>query len=190
MSSKLNIFFCGYPGAGKTFCSEYLEKRYGYTQTKFARPVYSIATELCGMTKKDRSLLQLIGTDIGRSSDPNIWIDRFKQDITIAQEVNKRLGNNNGFVSDDTRFFNEFLVLIELGWVGIYLDVHPEVRKQRLIGRDGTAQEETLNHIAETSLDEFKDLLVKVDASGTPEQMYENLEQTLDHIRKEQNEVR
>jgi dephospho-CoA kinase len=190
MSSKLNIFVCGYAGAGKTFCSEYIKKKYGHTQTKFARPVYSIANELCGMTKKDRGLLQLIGTDIGRSTDPDIWINRFKQDITIAEEVNKRLGNDNGFVSDDCRFLNEYKVLNELGWIGIYLDVDPEIRKQRLIGRDGSAQEETLNHIAETSLDDFKDLLIKVDASGTPEKMYTNLEETLDHIRKEQNEVR
>ncbi len=182
-----NIYLVGGGGAGKTFLANYLIKKYGYCHGKVANNVYMIAEKYLGMTKKDRVILQHLGTDVGRRKiDENMWINRFVDDIWIAQETSKDLYQKElKFVVDDCRFKNEHLTFKEHGWIGLYLDVSDEIRIKRLEGRDGNAQESTLNHESETALNEFKDELIKIDVSGSLEQSYENLEQTLEYIRKE-----
>ena len=154
-----------------------------------ANSVYMIAEKYFGMSpeKKDRNLLQYLGTDVGRKQvASDIWVERFCDDVWIAQETSKGLHNKElRFVSDDIRFPNEHEVLKEAGWVGIYLEVPDELRIKRLEGRDGDACVDKLQHASETALDGFKDELIKVDVSGTLEQSYENLEQTLEYVRRE-----
>lgn len=175
------IYFVGKAGAGKTFCSTYLQEKYGFVPSKFAHPVYGIAQNYFNMKGKDRKLLQVIGTDVGREIiNPNIWVERFFQDIDIVTETYKRLYNKEvKFVSDDCRFINEHQLLKEMGWTGIYLDVPDEIRIKRLTGRDGDAQVSTLNHISETGIDAFKNDLITVDSSGTLDQTYKNIEEVL-----------
>lgn len=181
-----NIYFVGKAGAGKTKCSELLIEKFDYTPSKMALSVYSISEFYLGMKKKDRQLLQFLGTDVARDMiDENIWVSRFLEDTWIAKETAKKLYNKNlKFVSDDVRFPNEHKALKQEGWVGIYLDVSDEVRASRLKDRDGDACLDRLNHRSETSIDLFKDELVKVDVSGSLEQSFENLEQTLEYIRR------
>lgn len=173
-----NIYLCGKAGAGKTYAAKYLMEKYGYVPTKFAYPVYGIAEHYFGMKEKDRKLLQVIGTDVGRKLiDTDIWVKRLMQDLTIAKLTAKEMNLPEPlFISDDTRFPNEHKILKQHGWVGLYLEVPDEIRIKRLQGRDGTAQEQTLGHISELALDMFKDQLIAVDFSGTLEQSYTNLE--------------
>lgn len=181
-----NVFFTGKAGAGKSYCAKYLMDKYGYIPGKMAYPVYDIARNYFNMKSKDRYLLQLIGTDVGRTIiDEKLWINRFYEDIKIVEEVGKRLGKEVKLVADDVRFPNELKLLQELGWIGINLTVPEELRLKRLEGRDGTAQVETLNHISETALDGLTSELVTLDASGTLEQTYQRLEETLEFIRQE-----
>lgn len=186
-----NFYFTGKAGAGKTFLTDYLMKKYGYNRAKMANSVYMIAEKYLGMNpnKKDRDLLQVLGTDIGREQvNQDVWVKRFVDDVWIAQETSKKLyGKELKFISDDIRFPNEHEVLKEAGWVGIYLDVPDEIRITRLKGRDGDACVDKLGHASETALDGFKDDLIKIDVSGTLDQSYENLEQTLEYIRREHN---
>ncbi len=189
MNKSPNFYLVGKAGAGKTFLANYLIKTYGYNHAKIANSVYMIAEKYLEMdvTKKDRTLLQHLGTDVGRKKiDEEIWVNRFVDDIWIAEETAKDLYNKElKFVCDDCRFDNEHEELRANGWVGLYLDVPDEVRVKRLEGRDGDACVDRLNHESETAVDEFKDELIKVDVSGTLEQSYENLEQTLEYIRQE-----
>ena len=196
MNNLPNLYLVGKGGAGKTKIAEYLIQNYGYKQAKVAYPVYSIAINYLGMSpepsEKNRPLLQHVGSNVGRNKiSQDIWINRYVEDIWIAQETARDLYDKEiRFISDDVRFENEHLSLRDAGWVGIYLDAPKDLRITRLIARDGDAQEECLNHISETELDEFKDELIKVDTSGSLEQSFENLEQTLEHIRKETNNVK
>jgi len=187
MDNLPHIYFCGKAGAGKTYSCEYIKSKYGFVQAKFAYPVYQICRDYFGMANKNRKLLQFLGTDIGREHiDTNLWVERFLQDTWMVEETAKKLYNKSiKFCSDDVRFPNEHEALKEEGWVGIYLDVPDAVRIARLTGRDGDAQVHTLQHTSETSLDSFKDELIKVDASGSLDQTYQRLEETLEYIRRE-----
>lgn len=181
-----NIYICGKAGAGKTYAAKYLMEKCGYIQAKFAFPVYGLAYDYFRMDKKDRKLLQTIGTDSARDAvDKDIWVKRFVEDTTIVQMTRQKLGLPNvGLVCDDTRFLNEKIVLEKNGWVGLYLDVSDEIRMERLKKRDGDAQQATLNHSSETTIDEFKDDLIQIDASQTVEITYKKLDSLIETLKR------
>lgn len=176
-----SIYLCAKAGTGKSSCAEYLVKK-GYRQASFAYPVYGLAYDYFDMSRqvKDRKLLQIIGTDVGRAKDNDVWVKRFLFDIEIVKETRKLLGLPEAcFINADTRFLNEHKALQKEGWLGVYLDVDDDIRIKRLQSRDKTAQIETLNHISETALDEFKHELIQVDASGSLQKMFDNLEKAI-----------
>jgi len=180
-----NVYLVGKAGSGKTYSANYLKDKYGYQTAKFAFPVYGIAEDYFGMRSKDRRLLQIIGTEAGRNIiDYDLWVTRFLQDMRIVQESRRFLNlPSQAFVLDDCRFPNEHRALRRDGWVGIYLFVDEDTRIRRLVKRDGTAQEETLNHYSETASDEFKSELFYVDCNGTLEESYRNLDEVIqDHV--------
>ena len=179
-----NLYFVAKAGAGKTYNAKFVIKKYGYQIAKFAYPVYMIAEKYFNMTKKDRKLLQVIGTDAGRDLiDSEIWVKRFKEDMLIVKKTAEILNKSTQkFVMDDCRFPNEHQILKELGFIGIYIDVPDKIRYKRLIGRDGKAQKNTLNHKSETLIDSFKDDLIKLDGSGSLEQSYRKLNELLCHL--------
>lgn len=173
-----NFYICGKAGAGKTFVAKYLIKKLGYIQAKFAFPVYAIAYDYFDMEDKDRELLQTIGTECAREAvGADIWVNRFVEDIRIVKLTRQKLGLPvAGLVCDDCRFKNEEITLSKNGWIGLFLDVSDEIRIQRLCKRDGDAQISTLQHSSELGVDEFKDKLIQVDASGTLEETYTQLD--------------
>lgn len=184
-----NIGFVGKAGAGKTYLSKYLVKHYQYLPAKMATSIYGIAKQYFGMdeTNKDRKLLQVLGTDVARNQiDTDIWVKRFAEDTEIVKRTYQKLYNKNvNFCSDDTRFVNEFDILSKNNWILVYLAVPEEIRRQRLIARDGDAQESTLNHISEKEIDIFKDKCYQLDASGSLETTYRKLEEFLEFLRQE-----
>jgi len=186
MTKVPNIYVCGPAGAGKTYSAKYLIKKFGAIQAKFAFPVYGLAYDYFRMDKKDRNLLQIIGTDAGRENiDSDIWVKRFVEDTKIVQIAREKLGLPSvGLVCDDCRFENEHQILKENGWVGIYLNVSDEIRIERLKKRDGDAQVGTLKHSSETSLDAFKEELIPLDSSKTLEDTYRNLDNLIDELTK------
>lgn len=173
-----NIYIVGRAGSGKTSCAEHFIKK-GYIAANFAYQVYDIGYNYFSMDKKlkDRKLLQIIGTDIGRNLDKDVWVDRLIFDIMIVEKTRELLKYPKvSFISADVRFINEHKALQQAGWIGIYLDVSDEIRIKRLQQRDSTAQIETLNHASETALDEFKHELISIDASGSLKDMLDNLD--------------
>lgn len=94
--------------------------------------------------------LQLLGTDIRRQQDDNYWVKK-----TLSYIVKQLASGTSVFISD-VRFLNEIKALEDLGAPTIRMFVTPEVQRERLIGRDGSApSEEALNHPSEVSLDDY-----------------------------------
>lgn len=182
-----SIYLCGKAGAGKSISADYLKKKYGFQTAKFAYPVYNLAYNYFNMQGKDRKLLQVIGSDVGRDMvDPNLWVSRFSQDMRIIQETCKKMGKPQvQFISDDCRFANEHRTLKALGWVGLYLYVDDATRIARLKGRDGTAQIETLNHPSELAVETFYNDLYWIDSTCDAQQLYLNLDEAVDKLCRE-----
>jgi len=173
-----NIYFVGKAGAGKTYSANYIKEKYGYKTAKFAYPIYDIARNYFNMTTKNRKLLQIIGTDAGRRNiDSNIWINRMVEDLRIVSMVEDIYNYpKTYYVSDDVRFKNEHESLKKAGWVGLYLNVPEDMRIKRLIGRDGNAQIETLGHESEKEIDSFTNELIKIDSTGSLQDLYNNID--------------
>jgi len=172
-----NIYIVGKAGSGKSTVATFLVEKYGYQVAKFAYPVYNLAYNYFDMKGKDRRLLQVLGTDIGRGQiDNNLWVTRFLQDMLMVEGTRKKLNlPTRFFILDDCRFINEHKLLKDMGWCGIYLDVPEDIRIQRLTGRDVNACVECLNHTSEVSVDVFKDDLIKVNANCSVEEMNLNV---------------
>lgn len=182
---KYNLFFSGNAGSGKTFCSKYFIENQGYLHGKMALPIYASMKQYFGLDEKnkDRLLMQTYG-DIARTEiREDFFINRFEEDMYIIQRVyNDIYKKEVNFVIDDVRFFNEFKILSELEWIGFYLEVPEEIRLKRLENRDGTTQQEQLDHKSEKELDLFKHKLIKIDASGTVEECINQIKIELEKI--------
>lgn len=176
-----NIYLCGKAGAGKTAACNYIISKYGMVNARVSAPMYDLAYRYFGMKEKDRKLLQVLGTDVARKMiSSSIWIERLLEDLYIVEKTREIMDMPKiNFIVDDCRFLNEHNAFKSNCWLGIYLYAPEEIRIKRLVGRDGDAKVELLNHETESSIDVFKDELVQVDASGTLEEMYNNIEKVI-----------
>jgi hypothetical protein len=99
-------------GSGKSEVVNIIKNIHGankVTNVKFAQPLYElqelIQNHLGLPNKKDRNLLQLLGTEWGRKNDPDIWVDLYIKNlekIKLFYEV---------IICDDLRYLNEFKAL-------------------------------------------------------------------------------
>lgn len=130
-------------GVGKDTAADYLISKYGGQKHSFARPLYDImnyAQQLIGVEQvKDRQFLQYIGTEWGRSKDPDIWVKVAIRDTPIAGNV----------YLTDVRFPNELKGLKDNGWICVKI-----VRETTDENRIGTGSSD---HTSETAMDEQPD---------------------------------
>ena len=132
------IAFCGLKTSGKTTAAEYLTHR-GFKRESFASPLKEAAKIIFQLDdaqvygdkkevldprwdKTPRSILQLLGTEVGRSIDDEVWIKNMQSRLENAQLV----------VIDDCRFPNEAEAVKKMGGVvvgikrpGLTIDDHP-----------------------------------------------------------------
>jgi hypothetical protein len=100
---------------------------------------------------KNRTLLQLLGTEVGRSWDENLWTNIFEAKV-------EELGPNAKIVNDNLRFPNEFDSLERLNFTTIYLDTPTDIRASRYLREYGQPMNEAqLGHSSEAHLDEIRD---------------------------------
>ena len=156
--------FCisGKAGAGKDTCAEYLKLVLEMTGnrvlvTHYADLVKYIATnffEWDGQKDENgRSLLQKIGTDIGRKNDEDIWVDFIIGVLKIFQPPYDYV------LIPDCRFPNE----IEKIKLAGFPTVHVRVDRPSL---QSALTEEQQKHASEVSLDNFTpDIMIKNDGS-------------------------
>tara|TARA_Y100000741_G_scaffold298172_1_gene239174 strand:- start:4886 stop:5410 length:525 start_codon:yes stop_codon:yes gene_type:complete len=130
-----------------------------FQKLSFAGKVKSIAVELFDMEKKDRKLLQQIGTYM-REIDPNVW----------ANYVVKQSKKYDYVVIDDLRYKNEYDLLKKNGFKIIKLVISKELQLTRLKNTYTTNYEkhlENLNHeselFSETINNSDVDLVINVD---------------------------
>lgn len=113
---------------------------------KFADPIYELSKmiyEHLGIhNKKDRKLLQFIGTDWGRKRDIDIWVDIFAKNLSEMRRF------YNVLLCDDLRFLNEYNFLKKEGFNLVKID-RPDNNIEYSNGGD-------LNHESEFGLDSIE----------------------------------
>lgn len=147
-------------GSGKTGLAQYLVQRYGYTRLSFAtalrRVLYAAYPELAHAPKtQQRPWLQRVGDGL-RTIDDNIWVQLLLKDIAA-------LPPDTPWVVDDCRRLNEWYALVDQGALPIVLDCPMEVRRQRVIARDGAWDPAVAYHPSEV---EARDLVERIPTEG------------------------
>jgi hypothetical protein len=157
---KLVVLISGKQGSGKTTLRENLISKISHDLAilttvehySFARPVYDAAAavqaalhEKYGLTilQKDRALLQVIGTEWGRSSrGENVWVDCAREFVSRSKA--------DIIVIDDCRFPNELLAEFGCPTLKVRLNASLEVRALRAQSAGGHA------HPSESALDDHE----------------------------------
>jgi hypothetical protein len=147
--------------SGKTTSSDaFIKKNPTYTRHSIAGRLKEIAIHVFGMDpdKKDRDLLQKLGTDL-RIIDENVWLNSFFK------------GLDGDVICDDLRYYNELVSLNNNGFKTIRLYVDPEVQYQRIKELYPDFKQEQLLHKSETDLDN----VTEFEQTMTSEQFVANL---------------
>lgn len=101
-------------------------------------------------SQESRQLLQKEGTDIGRKSDVNIWVNYLSNWITVH---NKR--NIEFFIISDTRFMNEYNFVKTN--CGITIKINAPIRNYKRLMQESNGDlnvlEKIKNHRSECDLD-------------------------------------
>lgn len=137
--------------AGKDTIGSYLVKEHGFYRVASADALKRIARNIFGWDsvkdEKGRKFLQDLGCAV-RGYNENFWIDQTLWDIVRQQ----RACESMNFVITDVRFLNEAAILKEKG-----------VLLWR-VERQGVP---ILDHQSETELDSYADFDLRLDNSGT-----------------------
>lgn len=138
------ILISGKMGSGKSTLSEMLgaaakNSNMVPVHLKFAAPLYEIHDDVLNKMerftgkkrlKKDRLLLQLLGTEWGRATfGVDIWAEILHNTIATKESQRNPFTAPFLFIVDDCRFENEFDAFPEA--LRVRLECPPEVRKTR-----------------------------------------------------------
>lgn len=148
MKNSYVLGICGHAGSGKDMVADYLIKELHFTKLTLAGPIKEIARIYFGIDdeilqrsdkpEKVRWLLQQLGTEIGRTYDPDVWVKclcRRVRDLPFPK-----------YVVSDVRFPNEAEAIVkELGGDLILI-------RRPLNPNKGTAM---MEHASETSIEKI-----------------------------------
>ena len=156
----VKIAIIGKMCSGKTTVANYLMKiNNDFIKLSFADKVKEIAKDLFGMEKKDRKLLQMIGTKM-REIDQDIWAKYTANKTNLSEFV----------IIDDLRYKNEFDILRINGFKIIKLKISNDLQLNRLKKEyPDTWKEHSSNcsHQSEIEIDSIDekniDLIINVD---------------------------
>jgi len=141
----MHVALVGKAGAGKDTIADYLVQNYGFKKFAFADKIKEIVYDLFpDAGPKPRKLFQDVGMFF-RGIDKDVWVKY------LCRKVEKEPGN---VVVADVRFKNELEELRKLGFISVRVEAAEEIRKRRLLERDGEINKERLNHVSETDLDD------------------------------------
>lgn len=152
MNKSKIILFSGKSGHGKDFISNIFKEQLEVANKKVLIVHYADLLKFICKTffewdgNKDesgRTLLQYVGTDVIRNTDPNYWVDFIKGIIHMFPNTWDYI------LVPDTRFYNEINVLKDDEQLNVFT-----VRINRL-NYSSTLTKEQQNHISETELDDF-----------------------------------
>ena len=162
----MKIAFVGKMRSGKDTAADYIMSHEHGVIVKFADPLYKMQHaiyEILGIPepKRDRKLLQLLGTDWGRAT--------FGEDVWVNTLI-KNLPKSGNIYNTDCRFVNEAEVLKAEGFTIVKIIRDDNLREE--------AGAEHVYHKSELEIDLIKwDFIIT--NNGTLEQFYSSLDKVL-----------
>lgn len=151
----------------------------GLTDTqhrRFIDETLAAFTRILPTVGKNRTLLQYVGTEIGRAIDENLWVRIFAGAV-------ERMGEGARIANDNLRFFpNELEGLKSLGFTTVYIDAPLELRKARYRQAYGVdLSGEQLSHSSESHLQKIKENSDYIyENTGTLEGLHRFVERLVD----------
>lgn len=181
----MNIAVIGEISSGKDVVAERM-LLYGYYRYAFADEIKELVKKyfphLYSEEHKPRWLLQIIGTEMFRSIDPDVWINALFKNIDAKNKVLMGYGlAKEHIVITDCRFPNEFEALKERGFTFIRIKVDEDIRKRRMIDRGDEFTEDNMKHQSETFYDTF-DCEYEINNNGTLEELEDQIEDVMTQI--------
>lgn len=126
---------------GKDTAANFICDAFGASKFSFSDALYDVARVVFGMKEKDPALLQVLGTDVFRKRDPEIWVNTLYYKL---KDKAPRIA-----VIPDVRFINEAELIKSLGGILI---------KITRLNPDGTpfvALDRDPNHPSEMALNDY-----------------------------------
>lgn len=151
--------FSGAIGTGKSLAAEYLSIQYDFNRISFAEKLKEMAKAVTfdGRIdkKRDRKLLQFLGTDYYRSIDEDYWLR------PVVERIEYIFSHGGNVVIDDARFENEFKGLQQFNATFVHILSSESDISDRLLDRDGTTNTGIIEHVSENAIGRiFADELV------------------------------
>jgi hypothetical protein len=163
--------------------------KFNVVRYKFAQTIYTMHDLVLDVLrqmgidvpKKDGRLLQLLGSDWGRTVyGPDIWV---KCALAAYDMTAKNYSATTVFLIDDCRFVNEAEAFRPLNGFLVRLDASQAVRKARC-----SAWRETEGHDSEISLDHYQGFNQRIDTDrpgiDAPQVAAEIMREFLSHVGK------
>jgi hypothetical protein len=120
-------------------------------KTRFTDDAWNIMQEVPVQEGKNRTLLQLLGTEVGRALDENIWTNIFEAKV-------EELGPDAKIINDNLRFENEMDSLERLGFFTVYIETPDEIRSARYEAEYGVPMNPAqLSHASEKDLPKIRE---------------------------------
>jgi dephospho-CoA kinase len=138
--------------SGKSTLSNYLVKTKNFIRLGYGDYVKYYASEIFGMERKDRKLLQDLGQKL-KEIDPNVWVKLLEKNLDNLEK-----NGVNNVVIDDVRFPQEIQSLRARGFTILKLTINSELQKRRIIDTypdDYVNHLSRINDISETFNDNF-----------------------------------
>jgi len=138
-------------GSGKTTAAEFLVEHHGFRRVSFAGPLKDVAMRITpdGQIdkKRDRALLQFLGTEYFRGIDPDYWVKKF------IETTRGLLLNGLSVVTDDCRFANEKAAIKALGGYIVFVSTPESKIESNILSRDGAINKGIAGHASEADND-------------------------------------
>ena len=165
------IGFAGKARSGKDTAGKYLVDKYQFAHYYFAKPLKEATKIMFGLTdeqiknkekpaepwgRSPRELYQLLGTDIARNIDVNVWVK--------GANIFSRNHPDQNIVITDVRFSNEAFWIREQGGIVVYLQ------------SDTRGIDEHSGHSSENGL-QGSDVDIIIQNDGTINALHEKLEE-------------
>ena len=176
-------------GTGKDELADHLINNYGYTKLKLGRDIRGNVdkfSDALHIKLEDRRKLYVTYAEICRVIfGQDLW-----SAVTYISTKKENKNKNNKYVIADARQWHEYDYWVtQQGYIPIGIEADIELRKQRLIDRDGVDQSSQFDNMTERQIENIIEKIkqesgIVISNNGTKEQLKNNINNIMEKLCK------